>query len=168
MAEDCVESDLIESARELHEAVEGVSDAEAACKPDPSAWSVADCVEHLALAEMGLLKRLAAASEGEPIKPDAAGPASLAAIASRALRVEAPAQTHPTERFGGLSPTLKVFDRARRETVAFVRNNRAALAGRTTQHPLLGPVSGEQMVRIMAAHVRRHVLQIREILTARE
>ena len=153
----------------LHEALRGISEEDAARKSDPDCWSVRDCVEHLALSERGMLNRIASATPGEAELAAAdRKPAIAAALGNRGNKLQAPSHVQPTGRFGTLAESIAQFDAARREAIRFAEENAANLAARTAQHPLFGPVTGPEMLTIMAGHARRHTEQIRQIRTCVE
>jgi uncharacterized damage-inducible protein DinB len=154
---------LAESAAALREALAELPEDDAARKPSDSGWSAKDCVEHLALSERGMLRRIATAPAGEPLADDAERRAGIASLNDRSRRLEAPAHVQPTGRFGTLAQTLEAFEAARRETIRFVEEHGGDVTLRTAQHPLFGAVTGYEMLRIMVGHVRRHTDQIREI-----
>jgi uncharacterized damage-inducible protein DinB len=150
---------LITGSQALHEAVANLTEDEAARKPDPSRWSVRDCIEHLALSERGLLRRL---TQATPAEPSAPRQQQLAAALANPLA--APEHVQPTGRFETLAQSLEKFDKARAETIRYVEQHQTELPGRRAQHPLIGEVTGEELVWIMSMHVRRHTAQIHQIL----
>jgi len=159
-------AELSETRRILHDCLAGISEDEAARKPEPSRWSVLDCVEHLALTERGLAGRVMAAQPAEPLPPDPAREAHATAVVRRSLRVEAPPHVQPTGRFATLAHALEAFDAARRDTIAFVLDHHGDLIRRTIRHPLFGPLNGEEALLVLCGHIRRHADQICEIRAA--
>jgi len=159
-------AELSETSRILHDCLAGISEDEAVRKPEPSRWSVLDCVEHLAVTERGLAGRVMAAEPADPLPDDTAREDFAAAVARRSGPVQAPPHVHPAGRFATLSQALDAFDAARRDTVAFVAEHHGDLARRTVRHPLFGPLNGVEALLVLAGHIRRHAEQIREIRAA--
>jgi hypothetical protein len=158
---------LSESSRDLHHSLASISDADAVRRPDPRRWSVLDCVEHLVLAERGLLSRIVAAAPGEPLPEDSAREArAVGAVVNRSRSADAPEPARPAGRFPTLAHALEQFDTAREATLHFAREHRDDLALRAVMHPFFGILSGEEMLLVMCGHVRRHTDQIREIREA--
>jgi hypothetical protein len=155
---------LDQSSSILKDSLTGISEAEAARKAGPGLWSVLDCVEHLVLAERGMLSRAAAADTSNPLPVDPAREAQVTSgVANRTVRAESPARARPSGRFSTLAQALEQFDCARSETFAFLREHQSDLALRNASHPLFGSVTGVEMLLIMAGHTCRHAEQIREI-----
>jgi hypothetical protein len=162
------EAELSESSRVLDDALAAISEEEAACRPDPLRWSVRDCVEHLALAERGMLKRIASSAPAEPLPADPARePRLIASMVNRAVLRDSPAPVQPTGRFSTLAEAREQFKGARRDTILFVQANQGDLGLRTVVHPFFGPITGTEMLHVMSGHVRRHADQIREIRRAK-
>lgn len=158
---------LTQSLDFLHNALAGVTEEEAERKPDPLQWSIRDCVEHLALAERGMLHRIVSAEPGEPLPNGPERKFRIAAsLGDRSNRLEAPRHVQPTGRFGTLAQSLEQFDAARREAILFAQERGHEVAARTVQHPLFGSITGAEMMIVMAGHARRHAEQIHQLRTA--
>ena len=155
---------LEESRRDLHAAVEGVTESQAAAKPESGRWSILECVEHVASAEQGFLARLAGAKRLDEPRVDHAKEAKFAARSvSRANPVQAPEAARPTGRFATLASALEHFDAARSQAVAKTAELGPALYALEVEHPLLGMLNGTELMILLAGHARRHAAQIREI-----
>jgi hypothetical protein len=158
--------ELEASRRILHESIHGISEQDAARCEAKGRWSVRDCVEHLTLAERGLFGRI----EREPAEPLPANPErerrAVGGVANRAGRIEAPERARPNGRFASLAEALAAFDALREVSIGFAREKGEELASLTALHPMFGPLTGAEMLLVMAGHVRRHAEQIREIRAA--
>lgn len=136
-------------------------------KPVAGRWSVADCVEHLALAEeviRGVLDRA--------LKAPAVPPADAQTVAERdhiilrlatdrSQKFNAPEKLRPA----GLSPqeAMKKFLDSRALTLEFARTTQEDLRGHAADHPLFKNADVYQWLLLAASHVERHVNQIREL-----
>jgi hypothetical protein len=166
--QDKIAEALNESLVALQLSLDGMSDADAAHKPGPNRWCALDCVEHLVISERALLARIAAAEPAEGLPEDPAREARATnAVASRSRRIEAPERAHPTGRFTTVAQALRQFETARHDTERFASEHAEDLARRTPMHPLLGALTGIEMILVIGAHTRRHAEQIRELRALR-
>ena len=155
---------LEESRRDLHAAVEGVTESQAAAKPESGRWSILECVEHVATVEQRFLTRLAGAKRLDGPRVDRAREAEFAAlIVSRAKPLQAPEAVRPTGRFATLTSALEHFDATRSQAVAKTAELGPALYALEVEHPRFGMLNGTELMILLAGHARRHAAQIREI-----
>jgi len=158
-------TDLLEQSRqEVVESVAGVTELQAAVRPDPARWSVLECVEHVTAAEERFLKFLEDAGRVEEpqIRPEKQATISEA-ILDRGRRAQAPPPVQPAGRFASLTVAMEAFQTIRDRSVRFAQERGGDLDLLTAQHPRFGPVSGREFMFIIAGHARRHAAQIREI-----
>jgi hypothetical protein len=155
---------LERGSKTFHDAVAGVSEADAAQSPGPGQWSVRDCAEHVAVVEQYLYARL---MEGRPDPAASVRPEREALIreraADRSRKVTAPEAAVPAGRYGTLAEALAAFDEARTRTVAFVADCRDDQRARFTTHPILKVCNCHETLLMMAAHPERHAKQVCEI-----
>jgi hypothetical protein len=146
---------LIESRDALLAAIAGLSEAQIRFKPRPDRWSIAECVEHVAVTEDHLfrlvLKGIPNAS-GTPLEPEKDARLAVAVV-SRARRFSAPENVLPIGRFASIDDGIAHFLSSRDRTLAYVRECNEDLRHRFTPHPLLGET----------LHPARHAAQIDEI-----
>jgi hypothetical protein len=160
---------LEDSQRELHAAVAGLSDAQAAASPGPERWSVLDCLEHLIAVEQRFVHRLKEAVQADAPSPDKQREAALVArVVDRTTRAQAPELVRPSGRFRQLSDALDSYNAARAETIRFVEDNHASLYPRALSHPRFGALNGCEYILLIAGHGRRHTAQILETRAAVE
>lgn len=143
----------------------GIAEDDARIHMQEGCWSALDCVEHICIAEEGMLWLLKATQ-----RPRAAAATNreqyfIELMGSRERRVESPEIGRPRGRFPSLAAGAQHFETARACTIQFVKENTSDL--RTTEvthpHPLVGDVSSYEMLIIMAKHAERHAAQIDEI-----
>jgi uncharacterized damage-inducible protein DinB len=156
---------LREGAEALAEALRDVEDGIAAMRPRPDAWSILQCVEHIALTERGLLECLREAKPAEASHADPLREARFQDLAlNRARRIEAPALVVPGRACDNLQAARNAFDAARSETLRFIAEFDGDLRSWLTLHPLITrPVNCYEMLLLIALHPRRHAQQILEI-----
>ncbi len=165
---------LEQTRNELRAAVDSVPSGSRNTKPAADRWSVAQILDHLAMAH-----RLVAALVGKSIAEAQANGLGTETETSSVL------PTIPTERI--LDRTQKVpapemiiprsdldaetawseLDEAREKLrAAFLTGDGLALAQVVQRHPVLGPINMYQWVLFNGSHEARHTLQIRELAAA--
>lgn len=162
--------DLLAAARrELAAALERVPADLRDRAPADGAWSVAQLLEHLALVEGRSMAAFERVAEGAPPRePDEAVADDAhrfddAPLLDRGVRVTAPEIVQPTGRESAEEAWVQL-GRARERTEAILRAvDGRALERVTLKHPRFGPLNGYRFVAVLAAHERRHALQLREI-----
>lgn len=159
---------LQHGADALTEALNGVDESVARRRPTPGSWSVLECVEHLALTEAALLRRLREAKPCDESHEDRGREAKFQDLAlNRLRRIEAPPPVAPRCNSESLVQALVNFNLARTETLRFVEEFRGNLRWSLAIHPLITrPVNCYEMLLLMALHPKRHALQIAEIRQA--
>lgn len=139
------------------------------CRTSPAegAWSILDCVEHIAAAETVMLQRLQ--NERRPRSKDLLNREQifLERMGTRARKVDSPESGRPRGRFASLEEARNRFELSRAAAIHFAEQNTEDLRATevTHPHPLVGDVSAYEMLIIMAKHAERHALQIEEIKT---
>jgi len=147
-------------------AVRGLSDAQLKFKPAPDRWSVAETLEHIALAEDyifqnvtdKIMKAPAGAADRDTAKADAL---VLAAIPDRSHKAKAPEPLVPS---GHWTPTetLDHFLKSRAKTLDFLQST-PDLRAHVADSPLGQPLDAYEWVLFIAAHSERHTKQILEV-----
>lgn len=148
---------------DLLASIDGLSDIEAVVKPAEGRWSAIDNVEHLAIVETNLLKRLQEASPiaAEPVPGREA--VIFERIKMRTTKISAPAPAHPTGECLTLAAAIGRFEAARGRTVAFLESCDRDLRACSMTHPVIGPITGMECLLMLAGHPFRHAAQIREL-----
>ena len=149
----------------LADALRGVDEQTARLRPQPERWSVLECVEHLRLAERGLLARLKEAKPSERSYEDRARETRFRELAmNRLRRIEAPERAIPSSQWQTLAEAIEAFNAVRGETLQWVDAFDGDLHSWLTTHPLITrPVNCYEMLLLMAMHPKRHAQQIVEI-----
>ena len=163
-------SSLHGSAKELRDAVAGLTPAQWSFKPSPEVWSAAEVVEHLALIEAGLFQRASVDAMQTPVATVAqkseVSPKTemiLKSVPDRTQRYQAPAAYRPSGKFKTPAAALAAFNAARTRTATFIRETPLPLRDHILPHPALGPLDAYQWIVLLGAHTERHVNQIREL-----
>lgn len=137
-------------------------------RPLEGAWSASDCVEHLTLIEEGLLRTVQAMANQPEAPADVLAQTAgrddmiVRMIRSRKQRVEAPPSVRPSCEPGDPLPMLERFRRVRQGSIEYLESTSDPLRARVYPHYILGPFDGYQWMLFLAAHVERHLKQVRE------
>ena len=156
---------LRESLERVLASLAGVDDEQSRRRPAEGCWSVLDCVEHVAGAEVFMLRLVR--EQRRPRPPGAPNREEFffQRMVDRSVKAESPEGGRPRGRFANLQEARERFETARRETIGFVETNTDDLRATEVTHPLpmFGEVSAYELLIIMAKHAERHALQIEEI-----
>ena len=147
-------------------AVSGLSDAQMHFKSAPDRWSVAECLEHIALAEdfifgnvtQNVMKAGPGAADRDYAKTDAA---VLAMIPDRSHKATAPPELVPTGRWTP-EETLKHFLASREKTIEFMKNT-PDLRAHLVDSPIGQQLDAYEWLLFIGAHSKRHTEQIDEV-----
>jgi|SRR5579871_1249542 len=144
---------------------EYLSETQLKFKPQPDRWSIADCVEHVALTEDGMYARV---TKGAPNPAGAAlDPEKyerfVSAVIARRRKVVAPDPMQPTGHFASIATAREQFVTSRARAIEYVRACTGDLRTLFAKHPLLGDIDCYQFLLLLAVHPARHAAQIEEI-----
>jgi uncharacterized damage-inducible protein DinB len=150
--------------RDFLAAVSGLSEAQAAHRPDPTRWSVLDCVEHVTTVEQRFLGWLEADKRAGVPPIDKEKEASLLArVSDRSNRAQAPEAVVPTGRFGTLAEALEQFSQRRSRSIQFAVERCNDLYSLAAEHARFGPLNGAEVMMLIVGHADRHKAQIQEV-----
>jgi len=154
------------------QSITGLSQAQWTYKPDPSRWSVAECVEHLAMEEHTLFAAISQQVVKIPIpEGQARGTRELDEriveyMLDRTKKVNASEAVRPHGKLATPADGIAQFSKAREETVAWIRATQLDLRGFGTANPTFKSLDAYQYFILMAAHSARHTEQIEEVLSS--
>jgi uncharacterized damage-inducible protein DinB len=150
--------------QDFMDAVSGLDEAQAAHRPDPTRWSVLDCVEHVAFVEQRFLGWLEADKRVETPNIDKEKEGALfKRVSDRSNRAQAPEAVVPNGRYGTLAAALEEFNTRRTRSIQFAKDRCDDLYYLAAEHPRFGPMNGAEVMMIIAGHANRHAAQIREV-----
>ena len=156
---------LLEGRDAVVRAIDGLADAQLQFKAQPDSWSIADCVEHLAVTEdllFALVTKGTPNPDGVSLDPAKDG-RMVAAIVDRSRKFAAPAAVRPQAHFASPSEAVKHFRDGRERALAYTRDCTEDLRHLFTPHPLLGEIDCYRCLLLLALHPARHAAQIEEI-----
>lgn len=158
---------LEQSKKEMLASIQGVSAAQWKFKPAPAVWSVAECAEHIILAEDYIFGGAQAALKSP------AGPrletanaehdrALVAGVKDRSKKATAPEPITPADKFAAPADAIAEFTARRDKSILYVSTTTDALRAHSMDGPA-GQMDSYQFLLLMAAHSARHTAQIREV-----
>lgn len=161
--------DALDATRaRLTSSVEGLGETEGRFRPAPGRWSVADIMEHLAMAEASsvkLLDRLLQKAEAEGLARADSDPFAPVSIdeqqeGRRGEKFEAPERIRPTGQVPLADSLRSLRDSLDAIHALRPRIERADGFGLHFPHPAFGPLNLYQWLLFTAAHEERHLSQI--------
>jgi len=173
IAETVSEADKKEGVAQLErtragviETAKALSEAQWKFKPAPERWSVAETLEHIALAEDMLFdlasKRVMQAPAGKPDRNvKAIDQLVLKMVPDRSNKQQAPEPLVPKS---NASPqqSLDHFLKSRERTIAFLKDT-SGLREHVFDSPVGQPLDAYQWLLFISAHSERHTRQMQEL-----
>ncbi len=148
-------------------ATKGLSDMQMKFKAGPDRWSVAETLEHIALAEDYLMDNIT-----KNIMKAPAGPANrdtakldaliLTAIPDRSQKRQAPGPLVPSGRWSP-AETLAHFEQSRAKTIEFLKSTPDLREHASSDNPFQQPMDAYEWLLFISAHSERHTKQIAEV-----
>jgi hypothetical protein len=165
-------AELEGSRKAFLDATKGLSPAQWNFKSAPDRWSVAECSEHIALAEgyiFGLVSEKIVKAPANPEKRDAAkGKDELLVkmLQDRSHKATAPEPLDPAKQ-ASMTPeaSVKLFLDSRAHTIDYIKTTQEDLRDHLFDHPVpaIGTLDAYQWILLISGHSRRHTLQILEV-----
>lgn len=161
-------SEMTKTNDHLVSALGGLSEDQLHFKASPQSWSIAECVEHIALSENNIFGMLQGtlATEADPSKRDEVKLTDeqiLKMIVDRTNKVKTSEAFEPSGKFGSHEETLKSFITKRGENISYVKTTDDDLRNHYAELPF-GTIDAYQVLLFMSAHTERHILQIEEVM----
>ena len=159
---------LTSTSQTLLSKVKALTPAQLAFKADTSSWSVAECLEHIAITENSLFGYSQSALK-VPADPSKRSDVKLSdenvlkMITDRSSKFKAQAEVTPTGKFGNTQATLKEFTTSREKHISYIKTTTDDLRNHYNDFPF-GKVDAYQTILFMAGHCKRHTAQIDEIM----
>jgi hypothetical protein len=165
-------AELEGSKKAFLDATKGLSTGQWSFKAAPERWSVAECSEHIALAEgfiFGLVTERIIKAPANPEKRDAAkGKDELIVkmLQDRSHKATAPEPIDPVKHgVMTLEESVKLFQDSRAHTIEYMKTTQEDLRDHLFDHPVpaIGTLDGYQWILLISGHTRRHTAQILEV-----
>ncbi len=148
--------------------VKGLSTAQLNWKADSTRWSVAQCVEHIALAEgmlMGVVQ-MNLQPAADPSKRDSLKytyQQIMGFLSNRTQKFQAPDMLKPDGKIGPYPAALDSFIARRNRNIEFVKTTQADFRDHYWVVPNFGMIDDYQALLFMVAHSKRHTKQLEEV-----
>lgn len=148
--------------------VKGLTPAQLNFKADSTRWSVAQCVEHIALAEAALTMayQQGLASPADPSKRDSVKYTDqqiIQFLTNRTRKFQAPEMLKPVGTFGSFQASLDSFVARRNRNIEFIKTTQADLRDHFVTFPGIGVLDDYQVILFMVSHSKRHTMQLEEV-----
>jgi hypothetical protein len=160
---------LEQTKKGVVDATAGLSEAQWNFKPGPDRWSVAEVMEHLAVAEdmiramdQDKVMKSPIVPLRDPVDLKKIDDSVIANVPDRSHKVQAPEPMKPTNRFGSPEKAEKHFLESRAVTEEYLKNTHD-LRAHTMDSPMGVPLDGFQWILLLTAHSERHTKQILEV-----
>jgi hypothetical protein len=158
---------LESTKKDVLDAVKDLSPAQWNFKAAPDRWSIAECMEHIAIAEDYIRGAVADHIMQAPAAPgrDVAtiDAAIIENVPARKTKVQAPEPIKPTNRFATPQDAIDHFVESRAKTEAFLKDT-PGLRDHAADAPNgSGKWDAYEFILLIAAHSERHTNQIKEV-----
>jgi hypothetical protein len=154
-----------ETQKALADELKDLSENQLNWKPADTVWSVAGCVEHIALSEKnifdwysGVMKSPAAPEKRSELK--FTDDMVKAMLTNRSYKAKTREGFFPTGQ--PTAQSLAHFNERREALIKYMSETKEDLRNHIAQTPV-GTLDGYQLLLFLAAHTKRHTLQIAEV-----
>ena len=159
---------LKQTQQELVSTINGLSEDQLNFKASEDSWSIAECMEHIAISEKNLMGMVymsleTAADPTRKLEIVMTDEQILGLITSREQRVKTRKEFEPTNSLGDFEDMLKTFKQRRKASMKFLKTTEAKLRNHYVEFPF-GVIDAYQVILFMSGHTTRHTNQIKEIL----
>ena len=160
---------LKQTQKDFLASIDGVSEAQWKFKAAPDRWSIAEVAEHITLSEdfIGssikekMMKGTATAEQKEKAKGKEDQVIQM--ITDRSKKAQAPEQLKPAGKFANAKEVEKLFSEKRDANIKWAKaTGEPELRNHIAPGPI-GDLDTYQWLLFMAAHSKRHTLQIEEV-----
>lgn len=160
---------LADTQKELLSQLKGLSEVQLNFKASPDSWSIAECVEHIAISENNIFG-IVSMSLKEDANPDKRTELKMTDdqiygfISKRDQKVKTQPEFEPKGNYGSYEGSLKEYKTKRKANLKYVKNTDDDLRNHFFEFPF-GLVDSYQVIVFLAGHNKRHTAQIVEVKT---
>ncbi|SHG53399.1 DinB family protein [Flagellimonas flava] len=160
---------LNESKEQMAKVLKGLTAEQLNFQPGEDVWSIAQCVEHLAISENafgGLIQKTVAAGPNPALKDSVKlnDEQLLGIIKDRSQRVKTREPFEPSGKFGSHEATVEAFMNKRKEHISYLESTEDDLRNLYSSDLPFGTIDGVQLILFMSGHTDRHVSQMKEVM----
>lgn len=148
--------------------IKGLSDAQLDFKAAPEKWSIRQCIEHITLSE-SFLDQLLQGTLNAPANPEKRSEIKIkdkdivTFLTDRSKKAQAPEPIQPKGNFKNTEEMIQQFNAARDKHIEYMKTTQDDMRNHCTPHPAFGMLDSYQWMLLVAAHSKRHTLQIEEV-----
>ncbi len=162
---------LKQTRQDFLKSISNLSEAQWNYKASPERWSIAECAEHITLAENFIrdayqkTMKEPAASEEQKAKANIPDEKLIAMLTDRSQKFKAPEPIQPkTHQWTTARAIGREFYKRREETIRIAKSTPdSELRSHVAESPVGAPLDAYQFLELIAAHSKRHTLQIEEV-----
>ena len=158
-----MDQSFIQTREKLISLLGDLNDYELNTAPEVGAWTVAQVVEHLAVAEVNFIGLVENAIHQNHIGH--AEEKDFSIVRDRSVKMKA--QQEPSTVHRSAEDCIKLLQNSRNATEAFLNENKY-IKRYVVFHPRFGVIPANSIFTLIAEHEQRHMEQIDEILDAIE
>jgi DinB superfamily len=146
----------------------GLSDAQLDFKASPEKWSIRQCMEHIALSE-SFLDQMLQGVLNAPANPEKRAEIKITdeqipvMLVDRSKKAQAPEPIQPKGSFKSADEAIQQFTTARDKHIEYMKTTQDDMRNHCAPHPAFGMMDSYQWMLLVAAHAKRHTLQIEEV-----
>ena len=147
----------------LRNAVADVPNQLSQTRPAPDRWSILENLEHLVVLENLIHGRFVSAPRlPEETYDPTREEAILNRVPNRSVKIKGSETVHPKGQFASVADALAAYRQIRYKLEKLIDDLGPELRRIEMKHPILGTISGYEMLLVVAAHAERHTIQINE------
>jgi DinB superfamily len=160
------------SLDKLNNAIYNLSSEQINFREKDKKWTIAECVEHITLAELKF-PSIVADEMQKPSNPDYRKKIKIKdekirpKMLSRIWKAKSPEIFKPTGKFATSDEAIKKFREQRFKTIEYIKSSSDDLRNHFWKHPLTGTIDLYQTLLLMSTHLERHTEQIENIKKAK-
>lgn len=161
---------LKDTRKALQKETKGLTPEQWNFKAAPDRWSVAECLEHIALSEdlifkmvnENVMKSPAQAEKYNATLAQAKDDQIAKVLPDRSQKFQAGEPLRPSGKWASPAETWKHFEASRKTTIEYAKKQ-ADLRAHFMDSPAIKDMDGYQWLLFLSAHSERHTAQIREV-----
>jgi hypothetical protein len=161
------------SLHKFDEATQSLSEEQLYFKVKLNKWSIAECIEHVTLAELHF-SDIVEEEMKKPANPDLRAKIKIKdekirpKMLSRIWKAKSPEVFKPSGKFKNPKEAIIAFREQRLKTIEYIKTTNDDLRNHFWYHRLTKDIDLYQTIILMSAHLERHIEQIENIKKEKE
>lgn len=156
------------SFQKFEEVTHSLSEEQLYFKVKLTKWSIAECIEHVTLAEIHF-SDIVEEEMKKPSKPELRAKIKIKdekirpKMLSRIWKAKSPELFKPSGKFNNPKDAIIAFREQRLKTIDYIKTTKDDLRNHFWYHPLTKNIDLYQTIILMSAHLERHIEQMEKI-----